>query len=165
MESTAFSGIWRSLCLEQVCSLAPAQHGSCATTCLDRCAWRSGELGWAEVDRDLWWRGREEEEEVRTAAAEAVEAQDPGVLRLGGETSTNPFLKPPHRGWERSVKCMLERSSWRDGWTDMELQQKLQHNVVLNGVDDAGWVLQELGVVRSTLFFIIQHKDKLETSH
>lgn len=59
------------------------------------------------MDRDLWWRGREEEEEVRTAAAEAVEARDPGVLKLGGETSTNPFLKPPHEGGgqERSVKC------------------------------------------------------------
>lgn len=41
----------------------------------------SGGVGWAEVDRDLWCRGREEEE--RTAAAEAVEARDPGVVRLG----------------------------------------------------------------------------------
>lgn len=105
--------------------MAPAQHGSCATTCLDRCAWRSGELGWAEVDRDLWWRGREEEEEVRTAAAEAVEAQDPGVLRLGGETSTNPFLKPPHRGVGKECEVHVREKlmeGWMDGRTDMELQ-------------------------------------------
>lgn len=76
-------------------------------------------MGWAEVDRDLWWRGREEEEEVKTAAAEAVEARDPGVLKLRGETSTNPFLKPPQRevGEECEVQ-MLEKSSWRDGWLD-----------------------------------------------
>lgn len=34
----------------------------------------------------MWWRGREEEEEERTAAAEAVEAREPGVFRLGGRT-------------------------------------------------------------------------------
>lgn len=58
------------------------------------------------MDRDLWWRGREEEEEVRTAAAEAVDARDPGVLKLRGETATNPLLNPPSTGGqERSVKC------------------------------------------------------------
>ena len=35
-----------------------------------------------EEERDLWWREREEEEE-RTAAAEAVDAREPGVFRLG----------------------------------------------------------------------------------
>lgn len=35
----------------------------------------------------MWWRGREdEEEEERTAAAEAVEAREPGVFRLRGRT-------------------------------------------------------------------------------
>lgn len=43
-----------------------------------------------EEDRDLWWRGREEEEEERTAAAEAVEAREPGVFRLGGGTGGVP---------------------------------------------------------------------------
>lgn len=120
IENNVISVIWRSWCLEQVCSLAPAQHGSCAATCLGRCAWRSGELGWAEVDRDLWWRGREEEAEVRTAAAEAVDARDPGVLKLGGETSTNSLLEPPHRGaaGEECEVHVLEKSWWKDGWLE-----------------------------------------------
>lgn len=33
------------------------------------------------MEKDLWWRVRDEA--ASTAAAEAVEARDPGVFRLG----------------------------------------------------------------------------------
>lgn len=52
-----------------------------------------------------------------------------------------------------------------DGWRDTELQQKVQHDVVLYGVDNAGWALHGPSLVRSTLLLVIQHKDKLQTSH
>lgn len=39
------------------------------------------------MDKDLWWRVRDEA--ARTAAAEAVEARDPGVFKLGGKTNNN----------------------------------------------------------------------------
>lgn len=39
--------------------------------------------GWTEADMDFWcWRGRAE---LTAAEAEAVEALEPGVVRLGGE--------------------------------------------------------------------------------
>lgn len=44
----------------------------------------------------MWWRGREEEEEERTAAAEAVEAREPGVFRLGGGGGIGGVPRPLH---------------------------------------------------------------------
>lgn len=47
------------------------------------------------MDRDLWWRVRDEA--ARTAAAEAVEARDPGVFRLGDRRiTTAPCTNTPH---------------------------------------------------------------------
>lgn len=71
-----------SLCsMQKVKAVSQSACGS-VWTCLGWCACRSAGQGWAEEDMDLWWREREDEEDVSTALAEAVEARDPGVFRL-----------------------------------------------------------------------------------
>lgn len=45
------------------------------------------------MDKDLWWRVRDEA--ARTAAAEAVEARDPGVFRLGKTNNNSPRVRTP----------------------------------------------------------------------
>lgn len=47
------------------------------------------------MDKDLWWRVRDEA--ASTAAADAVEARDPGVFRLGERRIiTAPTYEHPH---------------------------------------------------------------------
>lgn len=47
------------------------------------------------MDKDLWWRVRDEA--ARTAAAEAVEERDPGVFKLGERRiTTAPMCRHPH---------------------------------------------------------------------
>ena len=60
-----------------------------------------------EEERDLWWREREEEEEEeRTAAAEAVDAREPGVFRLGWMEE-----RAEGGGWRLEVRVEVRRRS------------------------------------------------------
>lgn len=58
------------------------------------------------MDKDFWWRVRDEV--ARTAPAEAVEVRDPGVFRLGDRriTTAPVYEHPP-------------RMKWRDVWVGM----------------------------------------------
>ncbi len=53
------------------------------------------------MDKDLWWRVRDEA--ARTAAAEAVEARDPGVFKLGERRITTAPMcgQPPRTEWRK----------------------------------------------------------------
>lgn len=75
---------WRAACV------------SCPTTCLAAPAATvrgqpSGLVGCTEADMDFWcWRGRAAE---TAAEAEAVEARDPGMVRLGNKSSGEAWVR------------------------------------------------------------------------
>lgn len=59
-------------------------------------------LGCTEADMDFWcWRGRAAE---TAAEAEAVEARDPGMVRLGDKSSEEAWVRG---GWEGGRRLRL----------------------------------------------------------
>lgn len=64
-------------------------------------------LGCTEADMDFWcWRGRAAE---TAAEAEAVEARDPGMVRLGDKSSGEAQV----RGWVRQMPGLRSKGGAR----------------------------------------------------